>query len=753
MLRARGSRVPTSTRRTDPLGPSRRNGRLLLTPNNTTTSPVRTRRYPPHHGRLKLKEMPRTARKAQRKREGKRKERKRMRGKWGTTLGFKPAAPRMRRIDPSRRQPGRDIQKCRNHITTVASGKGCRDAIGRRNEDATATPSQQELDSLACRDPKPVATGTLSQSHPDPEDGVKGPKGPGVSSVLDRVEEALSRRRRGADEGFLAIRSSGGSCGAGSARGWRREHGRAGDVEFLAFSFFRCNGGQKLTNDRPVRYPRFLGEPGTCVVLGAYPGETAGYPYRELEDLGDGFQQREGDAEEVLSRDLGNGFQNTFLPVRHLGLDEVLVPPVKFLLGRVPPLHLGLPTKMKTTKTPWSKTPQTATTTVAKEARLLGAMEEAEGLGLRVPHSAAQQRGEADLGGIREGYWSVTGNADSGSLQLVSESVLWRPGDVLEREWLSRRLARRLEMPRHLSRRSLCHRTHTVALFLCHHLLRHLRGTGRVLREFLQFQPPQFSGQPDPDTARAWLDVVERTFRSMECVPEERVLLASYQLLAARFLELGRYAPQIMADESLRTQQFMRGLRPELRQALIVAHVTDLDAAYQTAIVLEVDTLQTHGQGTEVQTQVVSTQPRQQQGSTQATLRVTTPYASTSVGTTTKSGSWRKFRREKSWVTWREIVHCYLVCRRNRPSRSPECSSRFPCSSVSRPEVLAMELLTGDYALTTYCLEEAPMWFQGQCLSARLFALQLQDFDIILGMDWLERYSAVVDCQKKRVHL
>ncbi|MQL95248.1 hypothetical protein Taro_027917 [Colocasia esculenta] len=57
-------------------------------------------------------------------------------------------------------------------------------------------------------------------------------------------------------------------------------------------------------------------------------------------------------------------------------------------------------------------------------------------------------------------------------------------------------------------------------------------GTGRVLREFLQFQPPQFLGQPDPDVARAWLDAVERTFHSMECVPEERVLLASYQLQA-----------------------------------------------------------------------------------------------------------------------------------------------------------------------------------------------------------------------------
>ncbi|MQL70761.1 hypothetical protein Taro_003077, partial [Colocasia esculenta] len=42
----------------------------------------------------------------------------------------------------------------------------------------------------------------------------------------------------------------------------------------------------------------------------------------------------------------------------------------------------------------------------------------------------------------------------------------------------------------------------------------------------------KFLGQPDPDAARAWLDAVEWTFHSMECVPEERVLLASYQLQA-----------------------------------------------------------------------------------------------------------------------------------------------------------------------------------------------------------------------------
>ncbi|MQL90158.1 hypothetical protein Taro_022740, partial [Colocasia esculenta] len=314
-------------------------------------------------------------------------------------------------------------------------------------------------------------------------------------------------------------------------------------------------------------------------------------------------------------------------------------------------------------------------------------------------------------------------------------------------------------------------------------MTRFLEGMAQFVAQHRDAPVPQGGiGKPDPDAARAWLDAVERTFRSMECVPEERVLLASYQLQAqaltwwsaewettfqsrplrqipwqefvisferafcptyvrterlyqfldlqqrdftvvqyrARFVELGSYAPQIMADEGLRTQQFVRGLRPELRQALIVARVTDLDVAYQTAAALEANTLRTRARSAEVQTQVIPSQPRQQHGSVQTTLRTATSYASTSTGTTAKSGSRRKFRRDRRqaeqrqqsvgsvqqptgqpshvtgvtrWVTWREIVLCYLVCRSSRPSHSPECSSsssssRHPCSRVSRPEVL-----------------------------------------------------------------
>ena len=36
-------------------------------------------------------------------------------------------------------------------------------------------------------------------------------------------------------------------------------------------------------------------------------------------------------------------------------------------------------------------------------------------------------------------------------------------------------------------------------------------------------------------------------------------------------------------------------------------------------------------------------------------------------------------------------------------------------------------------------------------MPGRLYALQLSDYDIILGMDWLETYGAMLDCRKKRI--
>ncbi|MQL78396.1 hypothetical protein Taro_010830, partial [Colocasia esculenta] len=87
--------------------------------------------------------------------------------------------------------------------------------------------------------------------------------------------------------------------------------------------------------------------------------------------------------------------------------------------------------------------------------------------------------------------------------------------DVLEREWLSRRLVRRLETLRHHSRRSLCHRTHIVVLLRCHLHLRWVfvdsrsrRLTSRChllwLPRHLKHGPEKLLGHGEPIRIMLW---------------------------------------------------------------------------------------------------------------------------------------------------------------------------------------------------------------------------------------------------------
>ncbi|MQM12039.1 hypothetical protein Taro_044950 [Colocasia esculenta] len=62
-----------------------------------------------------------------------------------------------------------------------------------------------------------------------------------------------------------------------------------------------------------------------------------------------------------------------------------------------------------------------------------------------------------------------------------------------------------------------------------------------------------------------------------------------------------------------------------------------------------------------------------------------------------------------------------------------------------------VDLSSGDYMRSFGYLEGVAIEVEGHQLQARLYALQLCDFDVILGMDVLEAHSVVVDCQRKTV--
>ena len=47
----------------------------------------------------------------------------------------------------------------------------------------------------------------------------------------------------------------------------------------------------------------------------------------------------------------------------------------------------------------------------------------------------------------------------------------------------------------------------------------------------------------------------------------------------------------------------------------------------------------------------------------------------------------------------------------------------------------------------------SPVFVEGRCLPADLVVLDLTDFDVILGMDWLSAHGTTLDCRDKVVYV
>ncbi|KAL5570452.1 hypothetical protein UlMin_027027 [Ulmus minor] len=60
-------------------------------------------------------------------------------------------------------------------------------------------------------------------------------------------------------------------------------------------------------------------------------------------------------------------------------------------------------------------------------------------------------------------------------------------------------------------------------------------------------------------------------------------------------------------------------------------------------------------------------------------------------------------------------------------------------------------LPSGEVMLSTCWLHAVPMIVDDRELFVNLIVLDMRDFDVILGMDWLSKYNATIDCQKRRV--
>ena len=66
---------------------------------------------------------------------------------------------------------------------------------------------------------------------------------------------------------------------------------------------------------------------------------------------------------------------------------------------------------------------------------------------------------------------------------------------------------------------------------------------------------------------------------------------------------------------------------------------------------------------------------------------------------------------------------------------------------------IVVSLPTGDSRLTESVYMDSRVIIGGQEFLAYLILLDIHEYDVILGMDWLSRHHATVDCYRKEVRL
>ena len=79
----------------------------------------------------------------------------------------------------------------------------------------------------------------------------------------------------------------------------------------------------------------------------------------------------------------------------------------------------------------------------------------------------------------------------------------------------------------------------------------------------------------------------------------------------------------------------------------------------------------------------------------------------------------------------------------------------LPCLLIFWVEIrIVLDRLLGsssDVMLSNYWLRDVPVVISERELSADLVILDMIDYDVILGMDFLSKYEATIDCKAKTI--
>ncbi|KAL0537704.1 hypothetical protein IC582_026689 [Cucumis melo] len=203
----------------------------------------------------------------------------------------------------------------------------------------------------------------------------------------------------------------------------------------------------------------------------------------------------------------------------------------------------------------------------------------------------------------------------------------------------------------------------------------------------------------------------------------------------AEFDMLSRFAPEMIATEAARADKFVRGLRLDI-QGLVRAfrpatHADALRLAVDLSLQKRANSSKTAGRGaTSGQKRKAEQQP------------VPVPQRNFRSGGTVVTG------------TLPVLGHYALVLFDSRSSHS-FISSAFLLHARLEVEplhhVLSVSTPSGECMLSKEKVKACQIEIAGHVIEVTLLVLDMLDFDVILGMDWLAANHASIDCSRKEV--
>ncbi|KAL5570722.1 hypothetical protein UlMin_020319 [Ulmus minor] len=328
-----------------------------------------------------------------------------------------------------------------------------------------------------------------------------------------------------------------------------------------------------------------------------------------------------------------------------------------------------------------------------------------------------------------------------------------------------------------------------------------------LYERFRKQGPPSFEGTTDPLVAEEWIRSIERILDFMMLTDQERIMCATYMFIkdarywwdvakqtrdlttlswtefvqmfnrkyfsptvllckeaefnnlqqgnlsvdevVRQFDQLARFCPHLVSTDNDRTRRLISVFRPEIANTVDAgtsgpqSYADCIERAqraeYHLSKVTATNVVVTPNQPTPNPAKNFHHQiykhnsQNRNMGSYSNKLRV----QNRSIG----KRKWNKRNNQQNQAAqW------------SQPPACQKCGKSHPgICRIGTNGIFSTSLPSGATLLSDSWLQATPVIIDGRELYVDLVVLEMHDYDVILGMDWLSKYNAKIDCKKRRV--